>query len=203
MPEEIGVPESPNITPSKFNLQKVLVTVGIIFTIWLLFGGGVWYLVKSSEDNAVKAEETALTASSTAAKTATSSAKTASNDETVDWKTYSDSNFKLSFKHPSDLKPSTKSGDQILNLESESFNFKILSGKFLENTGVTPGNYGEVTIDGVAITKSVVDDQYNKEISAQFVTQGYVFTLVSTFNSENKDEVIEKFNLIISTFKFL
>lgn len=231
MPEEIGIPESPKTTPSKFNFQKVLATVGIIFTVWLLVGGGVWYLVKSSEDKATKAEETALTDSNKAAKTANSPAKnattSATKDETAGWKTYTNKTVGYEVKYPTGWVSSIPSEekdcgvrfgvtkDQLgycaagnggllqLGLVTIYVINDTLVNQVNNSKSITGFKQTGTTFGGKAAVKITGTQNDNKEIEYLVDMSGRVLSIGYYQGSQVSSDYSSDFEKIVSTFKFL
>lgn len=88
---------------SKFNWQRMLITIGIVVVTAVVFAGGVWYVMdrqaKKDREGARKTAQDLQQQIDDLKKTQASTDTTAT-DPTVNWKTYNNTMPSFSFKYP-------------------------------------------------------------------------------------------------------
>jgi hypothetical protein len=104
----------------------------IIVLVALIAGGGVWWWMSKKSTATTTTSTTAITAKTTT---------TTSTAETAGWKTYTSSQYKLSFKYPSDWIVDEQTEEQIpssffVNLSSPAT--KAENDKLKETEGLPP-----------------------------------------------------------------
>ena len=230
MPEQeklSSLPSSPTQpNPVKSGINWLHVLVGVVIGALLIGGGFLTYNAYQSKPK----ESTPPTKTATSgATTSPQSSQPTTNDETADWKTFTDSNLKISFKYPRSWAiklPNTDPmcGDLILISPTEKelgfcghdspayFSLILITPSADSNNFCRDQTIQEVTVDQRSAVRCErvsqgPSEQFPSELPAESKQIEYYIGDtrfgVNYIQFPEKPNYEKEFELIISTFKFL
>lgn len=149
----------------------------------------------------------------------TSTTTPTSNDETTDWKTYTNTDYSYSIKYPStwtvDLKAKTlptflapgmnnAPQDKIVDIQvSPTTNVsRVDSADYINRNGDVVTATSPVVVGGVSTSEFItnLNNGYDVRVYVEKNSETYTLSLHNTTSSDK--EYIDNFNLMLSTFTF-
>ncbi len=189
----------------KLNWKRLLITVGIVIFTAGAIGGSVYYVMnQQAQKDKESAEKTAqdlqkqiddLKKTETTTATPTTTTTQTTTDETANWKTYSNSSAKISFKYPSiwsitNEEFTSKGGVVTFNAgNSETFALYKLDGEGGRGfVGVAKFiRYDGTRISGNKIVLGTKVENNSTYLEGVGPTSGYAIVTTTTNGANNKN----------------